>query len=104
MRLDLAPYYSYLRRRRGYDERAGRAAAPVSGLAIAELPTGEVLIAYAGGGTLRVLRRCEECWQQAVAVGGVSGVGRGCRLGSARVRRRPQSHRGKLTAAIDQRV
>ena len=69
-----------------------------------ELPSGEVLIAYAGGGTLRVLRRCEECWQQAVAVGGVSGVGRGCRLGSARVRRRPQSHRGKLTAAIDQRV
>ena len=39
VRLDLAPYYSYLRRRRGYDEHAGTAPRPVTGLAVAELPT-----------------------------------------------------------------
>ena len=68
-RLDLAPYYSYLRRRRGYDEHAAQVDAPVSDLAIAELPTGEVLVAYVAGGTLSVLRRYEERWQPAVAVG-----------------------------------
>ena len=70
VRFDLAPYYSYLRRRRGYDERAGQAAAPVTGLAVAELPTGEVVVAYRAGGTLSVLRRFEERWQPAVTVGG----------------------------------
>ena len=69
MRLDLAPYYSYLRRRRGYHERAGDAAAPVTGLAIAELPTGEVLVAYAAGGALGVLRRYEERWRPAAEPG-----------------------------------
>jgi hypothetical protein len=68
VRLDLAPYYSYLRRRRGYDERAGQAEAPVNGLAIAELPTGEVLVACAAGGTVTVTRRYEERWQPPVAV------------------------------------
>ena len=68
-RLDLAPYYSYLRRRRGYDEHAAQETAPVSDLAIAELPTGEVLVAYVAGGTLSVLRRYEERWQPAVAAG-----------------------------------
>ena len=68
VRLDLAPYYSYLRRRRGYDERAGQAPAPVTGLAVAELPTGEVLVAYAAGSLLGVLRRREERWQPPVAV------------------------------------
>lgn len=69
VRLDLAPYYGYLRRRRGYDERAGAAPAPVTGLAIAELATGEVLIAYAAAGSLRVLRRYEERWQPPAALG-----------------------------------
>ena len=46
VRLDLAPYYSYLRRRRGYEEQTGAVAAPVSALAVTELATGEVLIAY----------------------------------------------------------
>ena len=69
VRLDLAPYYSYLRRRRGYDEQAGAVAAPVSGVAVAELATGEVLIAYAADGSLGVLRRYEERWQPAVSVG-----------------------------------
>ena len=68
VRLDLAPYYSYLRRRRGYDEHAGTAPGPVTGLAVAELPTGEVLVAYAAGGEVGVLRRYEERWQPAVAV------------------------------------
>lgn len=68
-RLDLAPYYSYLRRRRGYDEQAAQTTAPVGDLAIAELPTGEVLVAYVAGGTLSVLRRYEERWQPAVAAG-----------------------------------
>ena len=71
VRLDLAPYYSYLRRRRGYDDQAGAATAPVSGLAIAELPTGEVLIACAAGGSLGVLRRYEERWHPAVDLGAV---------------------------------
>ena len=65
VRLDLAPYYSYLRRRRGYDEHAGTAPGPVTGLAVAELPTGEVLLAYASGGEVGVLRRYEERWQPA---------------------------------------
>ena len=65
VRLDLAPYYSYLRRRRGYDEHAGTAPGPVTGLAVAELPTGEVLVAYAAGGEVGVLRRHEERWQPA---------------------------------------
>lgn len=73
VRFDLAPYYSYLRRRRGYDERAGAAPGPVTGLAVAELATGEVLIACAAGGTLTVLRRCQERWQPAVTV--ASGLG-----------------------------
>lgn len=68
VRFDLAPYYSYLRRRRGYDERAGAAPGPVTGLAVAELATGEVLIACTAGGSLRVLRRCQERWQPAVTV------------------------------------
>ena len=72
VRLDLAPYYGYLRRRRGYDERAGAAPAPVTGLAIAELATGEVLIACAAAGSLRVLRRCEERWQPPAALGAVA--------------------------------
>ena len=74
VRFDLAPYYSYLRRRRGYDERAGAAPGPgpVTGLAIAELATGEVLIACAAGGSLRVLRRCQERWQPVQAVAGLS--------------------------------
>lgn len=72
VRLDLAPYYGYLRRRRGYDERAGAAPAPVTGLAIAELATGEVLIAYAAAGSLRVLRRYEERWQPPAALGAVA--------------------------------
>lgn len=86
-RLDLAPYYGYLRRRRGYDERAGTALAgtapagtapagtapaSVTGLAIAELATGEVLIAYAAAGSLGVLRRCEERWQPPVTLGAVA--------------------------------
>ena len=45
-------------------------AAPITGLAIAELPTGEVLIAYMAGGTLSVLHRYEEHWHPAAAVGG----------------------------------
>ena len=65
VRLDLAPYYSYLRRRRGYDEQAGTAPAPVTGLAVAELPTGEVLLAYAADGEIGVLRRYEERWHPA---------------------------------------
>lgn len=68
VRFDLAPYYGYLRRRRGYDERAGAAPGPVTGLAVTELATGEVLIACAAGGTLTVLRRCQERWQPAVTV------------------------------------
>ena len=68
-RLDLAPYYGYLRRRRGYDERTAEVAAPVAGLAIAELPTGEVLVAYVAGGTLSVLRRYEERWRSAAEPG-----------------------------------
>ena len=62
------PYYSYLRRRRGYRERAGLAAASISRLAICELPTGEALIAYLAGGTLWMLRRCEERWQPPVEI------------------------------------
>ncbi len=69
VRLDLAPYYSYLRRRRGYDEQAGAVAAPVSGVAVAELATGEVLIAYIADGSLSVLRRHEERWQPPVGLG-----------------------------------
>ena len=78
VRLDLAPYYSYLRRRRGYDQQTGAVAAsavaargvatPVTGLAVAELATGEVLIAYAANGSLGVLRRYEERWQPPVAL------------------------------------
>ena len=68
VRLDLAPYYSYLRRRRGYDEQTGAVAAPVRGLAVAELATGEVLIAYTADGSLGVLRRYEERWQPAVTL------------------------------------
>ena len=71
VRLDLAPYYSYLRRRRGYDEQAGAVAAPVSGVAVAELATGEVLIAYTAEGSLTVLRRYEERWQPAVDLAAV---------------------------------
>ena len=82
-RLDLAPYYSYLRRRRGYDERAAQVTAPFSDLAIAELPTGEVLIAYLAGGTLSVLRRYEERWQPAVAVGLMEAPATGDRLAFA---------------------
>ncbi len=68
VRLDLAPYYSYLRRRRGYDEQAGAVAAPVTGLTVAELATGEVLVACAADGSLSVLRRHEERWQPALAL------------------------------------
>ena len=82
-RLDLAPYYSYLRRRRGYDEHAAQVSAPVSDLAIAELPTGEVLVAYVAGGTLSVLRRYEERWQPAVAVAGLEAAEAGTRLAFA---------------------
>ncbi len=81
VRLDLAPYYSYLRRRRGYEEQAGgvaghavaapAVAAPVTGLAVAELATGEVLIAYTADGSLSVLRRYEERWHPAVDLGAV---------------------------------
>ena len=71
VRLDLAPYYSYLRRRRGYDQQTGAVAAPVSTLAVTELATGEVLIAYITSGALGVLRRHEECWHPAVAVDAV---------------------------------
>ena len=80
VRLDLAPYYSYLRRRRGYDERAGQAEEPVTGLAIAELPTGEVLIAYAAAGSLNVLRRHEERWQPPVAVANGEAAGGGAEV------------------------
>ena len=83
VRFDLAPYYSYLRRRRGYDERAAAVAVPVSALAVAELATGEVLIAYLAGATLGVLRRYEERWQPAVAVAGgglTAGAGSGLEL------------------------
>ena len=83
LRLDLAPYYSYLRRRRGYDERAAQVTAPVSDLAIAELPTGEVLVAYLAGGTLSVLRRYEERWQPAVAAGGLEAAADGAGLAFA---------------------
>ncbi len=71
VRLDLAPYYSYLRRRRGYDQQTGAAAAPVSSLAVTELATGEVLIAYIADGSLSVLRRYEERWHPAVDLGAV---------------------------------
>ncbi len=69
VRLDLAPYYSYLRRRRGFEEQAGAVAAPVSALAVAELATGEVLIAYTTDSAPSVLRRYEERWQPAVTLG-----------------------------------
>ena len=73
VRLDLAPYYSYLRRRRGYEEQTGAVAAPVSAplLAVTELATGEVLIAYITNGVLGVLRRHEERWHPAVDLGAV---------------------------------
>ena len=83
VRLDLAPYYSYLRRRRGYDERASEVTLPVSDLAIAELPTGEILVAYLAGGALSVLRRYEERWQPAVAVGGLEAAAAGVGLAFA---------------------
>lgn len=76
VRFDLAPYYGYLRRRRGYDERAGAAPGPVTGVAITELATGEVLIACAAGGSLSVLRRYQERWDAARTVaGGLDGAG-----------------------------
>lgn len=76
VRFDLAPYYGYLRRRRGYDERAGAAPGPVTGVAITELATGEVLIACVAGGSLRVLRRFRERWDAARTVAaGLEGAG-----------------------------
>ena len=80
VRLDLAPYYSYLRRRRGYDQPTGAAAAPVSALAVAELATGEVLIAYTADAALGVLRRYEERWHPAVAPDAASSAHSGAEL------------------------
>ena len=71
VRLDMGPYYSYLRRRRGYDEQAGAVTAPVTGLAVSELATGEVLIAYTEDGAPSVLRRYEERWHPTVDLGAV---------------------------------
>lgn len=75
VRFDLAPYYGYLRRRRGYDERAGEAPGPVTGVAITELATGEVLIACAAGGSLSVLRRYQERWEARTVAAGLEGAG-----------------------------
>ncbi len=88
VRLDLSPYYSYLRRRRGYDQQTGAvsaraAAAPVSALAVTELATGEVLIAYTSEGSLSVLRRYEERWHPAVALDAANSARSGAELAFA---------------------
>lgn len=74
VRLDLSPYYSYLRRRRGVQENPAQVDADnVGGLGLALLPDGDIIAAWSalvnGRWHARVIIRHEERWSEPRTVG-----------------------------------